>query len=288
MCCISLCVFLWAADVWTHLQFSSGGFHPLLQEFQVTGRALFLLAWLRLTAEAALFDCGRRLDVFTTALASYRSNEIQIGTPSVILTLFKAPQGCNCLVYCCAAKISIQCQRWLRPSRHCCNWGTQFDYLLSFLGYTLKKRMKRSQYWNYNLVSAQFQIYLSQIHINSELMDISRALRMWMDNDFTTGRSQRVARWKVCGSSEPCSVSLWLSEILSFWCSWEGGKKDSSRSCKNVNHCQIFTISCFFPLPGVIRNAHETKMLIRWEEEQGCKQVWAWNAFLLHLFCSFS
>lgn len=86
VCYISLCVFSYKQQTRNHLQFSSWGFHPLLQEFQVTGRAvsnLFLLAWLRLIAEAALFDCGHRLDVFTTVLASYRSNEIQIGTLSL-------------------------------------------------------------------------------------------------------------------------------------------------------------------------------------------------------------
>lgn len=31
---------------------------------------LFLLVWLRPSAEAMPFDCGHRLDVFTTALAS--------------------------------------------------------------------------------------------------------------------------------------------------------------------------------------------------------------------------
>lgn len=79
--------------------------------------------------------------------------------------------------------------------------------------------MKRSQHWNYILVRAQFHMYLSQIHFNPELMDVSRALRTWMEDDFTTGRSHWVARWRVCSSNDPCSVSLWLSEILSRPCS---------------------------------------------------------------------
>lgn len=48
---------------------------------QVTGLSLsdlFLLAWLRLSAEALLVDCGYSLDVFAAALANYRPNEIQI------------------------------------------------------------------------------------------------------------------------------------------------------------------------------------------------------------------
>lgn len=79
--------------------------------------------------------------------------------------------------------------------------------------------MERSQHWNYILVRAQFHTYLSQMHFNPELVDVSRALRTWMDDDFTTGRSHWVARWRLCGSNDPCYVSLWLSEILSCWCS---------------------------------------------------------------------
>lgn len=84
VCYISLCAISYEQQ--THLQFSCRGFRSLLQEFQVTGRAvsdLFLLVWLRLIAGAALLGCGRRLDVFTTTLASYKSNEIQIGTLSL-------------------------------------------------------------------------------------------------------------------------------------------------------------------------------------------------------------
>lgn len=182
-------------------------FHPVVSILYCRGGSghwalcwwarLFLLAWLRLSAEALLGKCGWSLDVFTPTLADCSANEIQIE----IFSQFSDTEPPSWLQGAVTISIYLQDDVFIPAMpvlTHPANWGfvpwgiSTYVCQLENLAYALTRIVNYSKHTSFHMKGRQIFNFISDLQLKVELIVFPPTLK----------RSPQIIfcnkYWKIC------------------------------------------------------------------------------------------